>query len=306
MVEKIKSHIDTLSILNDRVELLNHKVDSVLKANSELSVQKSFFSDIISTQMQWFSIVFIITFGVLGLAYWLGIFKYFKSKFRTLDNNIKLTRNSLISRISQKDKESHSKISNNYSILENKIETLEKIQTEINNQRFTSVADEISKLENNISKIISNTETDIKEIILKQKEEFDIEKDELFKKLWETNFDTNRSMFFSCYNDKAYSAALTWIVPMLEMISNKQIVEYEIETFAATALICAENFVIDKTISERFDEFNDTLKSIEDRLEDTESKNTIKEVRTQLNKTYYTKLNLEKGTQQNGQPQTNA
>lgn len=282
----IKQEIDSLSILNQKIDLLNQKIDSVTKVNTDLMVNHNYFSDIIDTQMDWFAIVFVITFGILGLAYWFGIFKYFTNKFRSLDSLIKNTRNSLIIRITQKDKDNVSKINSNHSVLENKIESLEKVMTELNNQRFNTINEEIIKLQTNISSMVIKTENEIKTIIEKQKEDFEEEKNQLLKDLWDTSFNAFRSMFFSCYKDKSYSSALTWIIPMLEMIVKNK-VRYTLDTFSKLALTCAQKVTLDSTLKDRFDSLNATLVELEEISKEVDEKDKIKQIRIQLNKTYY-------------------
>ncbi len=266
-------------------------MDSIIQVNKDLMVNKNYFSDIIDTQMDWFSVIFVITFGILGLAYWIGIIKYFKNKFSEYEENLKTTRNSLLSKVIQKDKENKNNISSNYTILDNKISSLERGQTELNNQKFSVISDDIIQLQKSVSELIGKTETEIKEIIEKQNIDFKSEKEDILSKLWDTNFNTQRSMFFSCYKSKSYTSALTWIIPMIEMIVNKE-VDYELKAFIELATVCVTNMEIDDTIKERFDDFNRTLVELETKLDDDGSKEPIKQLRLHLNRTYYTKYEI--------------
>lgn len=291
MIEPLKFQEDSLAILNYKIEMLDHKMDSIILVNRDLMINKNYFSDIISTQMEWFAILFVLTFGILGLAYWIGIFKYFQNKFTELETNIKTTKNWLLSRIVQKDRDNQNKISSFNSVLENKINSIEKIQSELNNKKFELISEDISKLKNDSSDMISRTEKEIKEILDNQNKAYNEEKEGLLKELWDTNFNTQRSMFFSCYKDKNYTSALTWIIPMLEMIANDK-VSYDINTFSDLAINCADNMAIDSTIKERFDVFNKTLQEIENNLEDDAKKESIKKLKIQLNKRYYTMISV--------------
>lgn len=288
MIEpRTKSTTDSLEILTSKINELAHKMDSVMQVNRDLMVNKNYFSDVIDTQMDWFAMIFVITFGILGLAYWLGIFKYFNNKFRKLDNDIKLSRNSLLARIAQKEKDSKTSISSNYTILDNKISSLEKLQNELSSQRYNSIDQNIVKLQNEISELIAKTEIDIKSIIEEQNVAFKSEKDELLQNLYETNFNTNRSMFFYCHGQKLYSAALTWILPMLKMIAEKQ-VEYELDSFSDLAIECIQEMTIDETINSGFDTYIQVIDEIERVLDADDLKTKIRELKFQFNKAYYT------------------
>jgi hypothetical protein len=295
MIDNLDLKNDSLIMLSNQVNLLTNKMDSITQVNRDLMVNKNYFSDIIATQMDWFALIFVITFGILGLAYWIGIFKYFRKKFDEHEKNLKETRNSLLSKIVQKDKESRNTILSNYTILDNKISSLEKCQTDLNKQKFTTISDDINKLQNTVSELIGKTENEIKDIIEKQNNTYNKERDNILSKLWDTNFNTQRSMFFSCYRDKAFSSALTWLIPMIEMIVNKE-VDYELKDFVKLATECITSMKIDNTIKERFDEFNDTLVDLEKKLEDNDNKELIKQLKIHLNRTFYNKESVEKSS----------
>lgn len=284
------TQVDSLAVLTKNVYALNSKIDSIMSINKELMVNKNYFSDVIDTQMDWFALIFVITFGILGLAYWFGVIKYFQNNFITLNTDVKTTRNSLLSRISQIDKTIQAKILSNYTILDNKITSLEKIQTELNNQKFTTIDGDIKEIHKDITELISSTENEIKSLIDKQNNDFNEEKESILKKLWITNFDTQRSMFFSCYNDQNYSSALTWMIPMLEMIVDELVTGFDLETFIIYTEECISKAKIDETFTERFDSFNETLIELENKIEDSPKKEKLKQIRLLLNKTFYTNI----------------
>lgn len=288
MIDSVNAKIDSIKLLSNQVELLTYKIDSIAEINKDLMVNKNYFSDIIDTQMDWFALIFVITFGILGLAYWIGIFKYFKKKFDEYDENLKMTRNSLLSKIAHKDKENKYHISSNYTILDNKVASLEKTQTDLNNQKFATISEDITHLQTTVSGLISKTENEIKDIIEKQNNAFKTETEDILTKLWDTNFNTQRSMFFSCYGDKSYTTALTWLIPMIEMIVNKE-VDYDLKIFTNGATDCINKMKIDDTIKERFDSFNQILLELEIKAEESFDKGLLKDLRLLLNQTYYTK-----------------
>ncbi len=288
----LNSKIDSLESVADNVHSLNSRIDSIISINKDLMVNKNYFSDVIDTQMDWFALIFVITFGILGLAYWLGIMKYFKNKFSSLNSDLITTKNSLISRMNQIYKTTQAKTLSNYTILDNKISSLEKIQTELNNQKFETINADIKEIQKDITEMISTTENDIKTIIEKQNNDFKEEKDSILRKLWITNFDTQRSMFFYCYNDENYSSALTWIIPMMDMIVDELVTGFDLELFIERTEECISKAKIDETFTERFDNFNEMLFQLENKIEDENNKDRIKQIRLLLNKTYYTQAEI--------------
>jgi hypothetical protein len=289
MQEIIATEKDSISILFNQINELSKKVDSIQKINNELTIHKTYFSDIIDTQMDWFALVFVITFGILGLSYWLGLYKYFQKKFSALELKNKDTKESLIARISIKDKINKNSIETINTVLTNKINSLEKLQSKLFQQKYDTLREDIDKLENNFSELISKTEQEIKEILESHKIEADKNKNSLFKEIWNTNFNTNRGMFFSTYNLHSYSSALTWLIPMLNMIATEK-VDYKIDSFAEMANECAEKTKVDSTLKERFEQFVEDLKKAENDIENPDDKELIKKARISLNKTYYTNI----------------
>jgi len=279
---------DSIVSLNIELEALNRELDLIKTVNKELMIHQNYFSDIIDTQMDWFAMIFLITFGVLGLVYWLGIFRYFNKKFSEIEVNVINTRNLLFDRISQKDKESKVKIETNYTILDKKVDTIEELITKVFQEKIESIKKDVERIDESNSNAISSTSSEIKEIIEDQGKEFEKNKKALLLEIWQTNFDTRRAMFFSCYKDKSFIAALSWLIPMLSMIAERKVDE-ELDAFTHLAIVCAESAEVDEIFEEKIEYFNKILETAENEIRGDAEKAKLREVKTKLNKTYYSK-----------------
>lgn len=240
---QIKVFQDSLSGMNQSINLIqeqNHtlqiKIDSVIQINSNLKISENYFSDIIDTQMDWFGIFFVVTFGVLGLVYWYGLFRYFKKQNILLNEKISTNKINIEQDVNSNKVEIHKKVDLNKSETERNLNETKKDLKEIINkiddkhvelnqgskdlieEKLKSLNENLDNVTQNSEKIISNSTKELKELITTQNISFEETRKNLMKSIMHTDYNSQKAMYFHNYQNNNFNNALSWGVTILKLI----------------------------------------------------------------------------------------
>lgn len=280
---------DSLQSMPFRLKGMEHnffelklQIDSVITLNEKMIESENYFSDIIASQMGWFALLFMLTFGILGLAYWIGVRKYFMTRFDQI--------NTIIETHEETNTNNHSnlkeKLSTDISNLDDKLEETDNRINELFNEKFKSSDEKIMNLSKKIDDSREENSDQLKELIEKQKKEFDVEKDDLLSKINDTNFHAERGMFFTTYYAKDYFSAFTWAISILKFGIKEKNMELQ-DIWVNYVHECIEAIEYNKEMKDNFIMFKNRLDDIVDSIEDKKHKKLMGDCVIIFNKKYY-------------------
>lgn len=286
-----KEHLLALEVEFTSLKL---EVDSIVNINSDLQMAKNYFSEIISSQMNWFAIIFALTFGLLGLLYWFGLIKYFQNKFKQSNDafeDFKLLETVNHERLNDKIKTLSEKLNTSNETTKTSIEE----KTNVINQNLNTLSDKIDdSIQKNSEELTSQIES--------QKEDFEKDKDELITKMDSINFDAQKGMFFNNYNDKDYFSAFTWAIPMLQSLIRQ---DEPIKGWMHNTKLCVDKMKYDESMDEKIENLNETLNDLKKNLSDSEHLKTINYISKKFNKIYYSQVDLKESKKENTESNSN-
>ncbi|MCU4155689.1 hypothetical protein J1N10_06845 [Carboxylicivirga sp. A043] len=318
--------VDSVQLLKDNLEALRGKFDSISMAHNELSetydfvsnqlnklcvrvdsaeavannymVRQDYFSDIISSQLMWFTIIIAVTAIIAGLCVWKGVLQPFKEEVIDIKNEHETIKAELQGSLKSTTKELRNELqksSYNSNTYINKIrrEVRRYVDDEFDeiNVSFNAVVEDFEEQENRFKISLENQTSLLKkeqiELLKKQDSEFKSRINKITKGLYQTTFDVARSMCLIAEGAKRYNSALSWAIKTLFEYQSNKIEGHEISTFTSKIDKLVPKFKYYEGCENEFKKAMEVLELTIKKTHDTNVKEELEGIKDKVEERYY-------------------
>lgn len=284
---KVNIHLNSdAELLRRQLGDLSNSLDSLKLVSRDMVINQSYFDDIISAQLMWFSIIAAVIIGGLAAFSWKLFFIPMKREIEEYKRKDRASRISLLKKI----KQNHTSV-NDY-ITSTSSELIEQlVQTE------TLLKKDVSESGKNANEMIRETKKDFEELIKTQKEEFNNVTQELTDNINNTDFDAKRAVYFNFKNNETSNVAIQWLVGLLAILSKQEnLNESSFDAFMGDLPYCIDRLEYEKWREPTFIDFYEMiiaeLSKVIDLIKDEERRSKLIEYNTAFKERIY-KLNLD-------------
>lgn len=328
MKTSIKSvAVDSVQLLKDNLEALKGKFDSISNAHVELSktydfvnsqlyelcirvdsaevvannymVRQDYFSDIISSQLMWFTIIIAVTAIIAGLGVWKGVLQPFKADVIAIKDEHMSIKADLVSSLGKNQRDLRNEMQKN---LYKSNTYINKIRREIRryvddefddiNESFNAVVEDFEEQEKRFKEILEEKVTNLKgqqkQLIEKQDKDFKYKIETLTKGLYQTTFDVARSMCLIAESAKRYNSALSWSVKALYEYYTNNIGGHELTTFISKVDKLIPKFKYFEGCEKEYRKTIKVLNATISKTDDVNDKKELNKLKDKMEEQFYT------------------